>query len=105
MRILLLLVLLLPQLAAARVFICVDPVTGKKSFSDKGCVATQSQEEMKVGATNVTSGSRTAQAAPAGTWTSDRDTRKTGRDYNAEDALLRNEATASTDAVAANDGS
>ena len=84
MRVLLLLFLLLPQLAAARVYMCVDPATGKTSFSDKGCELTASQEEVRVQSTNVDSGRRSAEKAAAKTWVSDRDTRKTGLDYNAE---------------------
>ena len=88
MRVLLLVLLLLPQLAAARVFMCVDPATGAKSFSDRGCPTVKLQEEVRVQATNVDSGRRTARAAPRKTWTSDRDTRKTGLDFSAEQRRL-----------------
>jgi hypothetical protein len=80
MRILFLVVLLLPQLAAAGVYMCVDEATGKTSFSDKGCAPSAAQQEVLVGATNVFSGSRTADAPKPKTWVSDRETRKTGRD-------------------------
>jgi Domain of unknown function (DUF4124) len=104
MRVLLLVLLLLPQLAAAGVFMCVDQATGKTSFSDRGCATSAAQEEVKVESTNVFSGNRTAATPTRKTWVSDRDTRKTGRDYSAENGgLLRNKATAS--ATSDSDGS
>jgi Domain of unknown function (DUF4124) len=104
MRALFLVLLLLPQLAAAGVFMCVDQATGETSFSDRGCATGAVQDEVKVDATNVFSGNRTAGAPTRKTWVSDRDTRKTGRDYTAENSgLLRNKATAS--ATSDNDGS
>jgi len=86
MRVLLLLMLLLPQLAAAGVYMCVDEITGKTSFTDKGCQTTASREEVKVPPANANSGSRTQaiESIKEKTWVSDRDTRKTGRDYTAE---------------------
>ena len=88
---LLLVILLVPQLAAAKVYMCRDPATGNTTFTDKGCETSANGEELKVPATNVDSGSRTAEPASRGAWVSDRDTRKTGREHNAmlaqEDAL------------------
>ncbi len=96
MRVLVLLLLLLPQLAAARVYMCVDQATGRTSFSDKGCEATASTAEVRVPPANVDSGRRTAESEAPKTWRSDVDTRKTGRDYNAERRSLGdNRATAS----------
>ena len=63
---------------------CVDPATGRKSFSDKGCATAALQEEVRVQATNVESGARTGKASKRKTWNSDRDTRKTGLDYSSE---------------------
>jgi hypothetical protein len=102
MRILLLLLLLLPQVAAARVYMCADPVTGKTSFSDKGCQPATTQEEVRVQSTNVDSGRRTTEKESVKTWVSDRDTRKTGLDYIAERRGLN--ATNAT-AIADSDGS
>ena len=86
MRALLFLLLLLPQLVSAKVYICVDEVSGKKSFTDKGCETAASRAEVKVPPTNVNSGSREAVSTSTrqSAWISDRDTRKTGRDYSAE---------------------
>lgn len=84
MRILLLVLFLLPQLASARVFMCVDPATGKTSFSDKGCAPSAAREEVRIQDTNLDSGKSTAQAAERKAWISERDNRKTGLDYNAE---------------------
>ena len=97
MKILLLVLLLLPQLGSARVFMCVDEATGKNTFSDKGCQTRATQEEVRIQATNVASGPRTAQRPADKAWVSDRDPRKTGRDYFAEKRdLMQNKATAST---------
>lgn len=103
---LLLVLILMPQLALAKVYMCVDPVTGKATFTDKGCEAKATTEEVKVQATNVDSGSRTAAPAPRGTWVSDRDTRKTGRDYNAMGRGQKSgDPTASIDTDAGAEGS
>lgn len=86
MRVLLFLMLLVPQLAAAKVYMCVDEQTGKTSFTDKGCQTTASREEVKIPPANVDSGSRveTRDSSKEKAWVSDRDNRKTGRDYTAE---------------------
>jgi len=98
MKILLLLLLLIPQLALAKVYMCVDPATGKASFTDKACATAASREEVRVDATNLDSGSRSGRAGSAKTWTSDRDTRKTGLDYNTKRrGMYDNNPTASTD--------
>jgi hypothetical protein len=106
MKILLLVLLLMPQLALAKVYMCRDPVTGKATFTDKGCESSASQEEVRVQPTNVDSGSRTAAPPPRGAWVSDRDTRKTGRDYNAIGRTQKSaDPTASIDTSAAGEGS
>ncbi len=100
MKILLLVLLLVPQLAAARVYMCVDPETGKTSFTDKACEKAASREEVRVSSTNLDSGSRSrsSRGGSAKTWNSQRDTRKTGIDYNAQRRdLYKNNPTASAD--------
>jgi hypothetical protein len=98
LKILLMALLLIPQLASAKVYICVDPATGKTSFTDKACAKAASREEVRVKATNLDSGSRSGGAGAAKTWTSDRDNRKTGIDYNAQRrGMYENKATASND--------
>jgi hypothetical protein len=98
MKILLLVLLLVPQLAAAKVYMCVDPATGKTSFTDKACAKAASREEVRVEATNLDLGSRSGRGGAAKTWTSDRETRKTGIDYNAQRrGIYENNATVSTD--------
>jgi len=97
MKILLLLLLLIPQLASAKVYMCVDPATGKTSFTDKACATAASREEVRVDATNLDSGSRSGRASSAKTWTSDRDTRKNGLDYNTQRRGMYENATASSD--------
>ena len=82
--VLLLLLMLGPQLAAAKVYMCRDAVSGKTTFTDRACEQSVAiREEVRVPPTNVASGKHTAKPAPRGAWVSDRDTRKTGRDYNA----------------------
>ncbi|MFT4518254.1 MAG: hypothetical protein ACI9JM_000635 [Halioglobus sp.] len=77
-------VLLLPQVAMARVYMCVDPATGVASFTDKACTTGDLREEVRVDATNLDSGSKYVGAGPKKTWRSEEDTRKSGLDYNAE---------------------
>jgi Domain of unknown function (DUF4124) len=88
---------LVPQIAVAKVYMCVDPSTGKTSFTDKACDVQATKEEVRVDAANLDSGSRYKKGAKRGHWNSDRDERKTGLDYNAERrALYGTRATAST---------
>ena len=98
MKILLMVLLLAPQLAAAKVFMCVDPATGKTSFTDRACEKAAAREEVRVDPTNLDSGSRTARGGSAKTWNSQRDSRKTGSDYNAKRRdPYQNNPTASSD--------
>ena len=76
--------LLVPQLSTARVYMCVDSNTGKTSFTDKACEATGVGEEVRVDATNLDSGSRSRRGSAGKTWRSDEETRKTGLEYNNE---------------------
>jgi hypothetical protein len=85
MRFLLVLLLLaLPQMVSARVYMCVDEATGKTVFTDQGCETASSREEVKVDAANLDSGSRYRKSGKRKTWNSERDERKTGLDYNAQ---------------------
>jgi len=95
MRTLLLMVLLLPQLAVAGVYMCVDQETGKTSFTDKGCETIAAREEVRVPAVNLDSGKNAAERPEEKIWSSERETRKTGRDYNADRrSTYENRATA-----------
>ncbi|MEZ5502911.1 MAG: DUF4124 domain-containing protein [Halioglobus sp.] len=92
---LLALLLLLPQLAAARVYMCVDHETGRTSFTDKACATASAREEVRVDAANLDSGKNYAKPHKPKTWRSQADTRKTGIDYTAERrSLYQNKATA-----------
>ncbi|MAT92998.1 MAG: hypothetical protein CME59_10400 [Halioglobus sp.] len=75
---------LLPQVAAARVYMCVDHATGRASFTDKGCATDGSREEVRVGATNLDSGANTRKQSEDKTWRSEQDQRKSGADFAAE---------------------
>ena len=88
--------LLVPQFAMARVYMCVDQVSGQATFTDKACETTSSREEVRVEASNLDSGKRYTAPPKAKTWRSQADTRKTGADYNAERRnLYQSKATAS----------
>lgn len=70
--------LMAPQLSSAEVFMCVDPDSGKKTFTDKACPTAGERKKVKVQPTNFGQGSKTAYGQ--GTWSSDRDTTVSGRD-------------------------
>ncbi|HEY6130433.1 MAG TPA: DUF4124 domain-containing protein [Halioglobus sp.] len=90
------LLLLVPQLAAARVYMCVDRDTGRTSFTDTACETAGVREEVRVEAANLRSGARQAQPATRKTWTSQADNRKSGMDYTAERrSVYESKATAS----------
>lgn len=71
------LALLLPQVSAAGVYMCVDPVTGKKSFTDRACPAADQGQKIRVEPTNF--GEGVARRKQHGTWSSDRDGSVSGR--------------------------
>lgn len=70
--------LLAPQLSSAEVFMCVDPDSGKKTFTDKACPNAGERTKVKVDPSNFGGGSKTAKNA--GTWSSDKDTSVSGQD-------------------------
>ena len=91
------LLLVTPQLASARVYMCVDHATGAASFTDKACESVSSREEVRVDPANLDSGSRYAKPAKKKTWRSQAEKRKSGMDYNAERrGIYENKATASS---------
>ncbi len=95
--IVLLALLLVPQLTSARVFMCVDLDTGDTSFTDKACETTALREEVRIDPANLGSGNSDAGEVKQKTWRSEDETRKTGRDFNAERrGIYENRATAST---------
>ncbi|MEZ5572670.1 MAG: DUF4124 domain-containing protein [Halioglobus sp.] len=90
------LLLMLPQFAAARVYMCVDQTTGQTSFTDKACEQASVREEVRVDPANLDSGRKYTKPTKAKTWRSQADVRKTGLDYNAERrSLYESKATAS----------
>jgi len=78
------LLLLLPQLAAARVYMCVDDATGQTSFTDQACDSAGVREEVRVPPSNLDSGRHYAAPSKQKTWRSQADTRKTGMEYNTD---------------------
>ncbi|GAB5450364.1 MAG: hypothetical protein Hals2KO_06920 [Halioglobus sp.] len=74
----------LPQMASARVYMCTDHATGKTLFTDRACEpeASNTREEVRVDATNLGSGSRYKKNKREKSWNSERETRKSGLDYN-----------------------
>ena len=90
------LLLVIPQLAAAKVYMCTDHATGATSFTDKACETVSSREEVRVDPANLDSGSRYVAPTKQKTWRSQADKRKTGVDYNDERrSIYENKATAS----------
>jgi Domain of unknown function (DUF4124) len=91
------LLLLLPQFAVARVYMCVDRASGQTSFTDKACDSANVGEEVRVQAANLNPGQSTQAPAKPKTWRSQADTRKTGTEYSAERrSMYENRATAGT---------
>ncbi|MEH6585789.1 MAG: DUF4124 domain-containing protein [Halioglobus sp.] len=70
--------LLAPQLSSAEVFMCVDPDSGKKTFTDKACPNAGERTKVKVDPSNFGAGSKSAKNG--GAWSSDKDTGVSGQD-------------------------
>jgi hypothetical protein len=80
MKILLFIAILIPQIATAGVFMCVDPVTGKKSFTDRACPKSEAGTRVKVEPSNFgANGHQRAQQNGQKAWHSQRDTTVSGR--------------------------
>jgi hypothetical protein len=92
------LVLLVPQFAAARMYMCVDEATGATSFTDKACdTETTVGEEIKVNPTNYGSGKGRQGHVRVKSWRSQTDVRKTGNEFNTQRrSLYESKATAGT---------
>ena len=69
--------LFLPQVSAAGVYICLDPDTGKKTFTDRACPSAGQGKKVRVEPTNF--GQGTAKRKVHGTWTADKDRSISGR--------------------------
>ena len=78
---LLLLFFLTPQLSVAGVYMCIDPDTGKKTFTDRACEQRTAGEEVRVDPVNF---GGAAYRAPAGehkqVWRSQQAVTKSGRE-------------------------
>jgi len=93
----LVLALLVPQVAAARMYMCIDEATGATSFTDKACETEGAQKEIKVEDVNSLSGSNPYRGKKVKAWRSQTDVRKTGSDINAQRrSLYESKASAST---------
>jgi hypothetical protein len=82
------LLLLMPQLAAARVYMCVDQDTGATNFTDKACQTVSMREEVRVDPVNLNSGARHAGRPKKKTWRSQAESRKSGADFSVERRTL-----------------
>lgn len=69
--------LLLPQLSAAAVYMCEDPATGKKSFTDRACPSSGTGKKVRVEPTNF--GDGISKTKSRGTWSRDKDRSVSGR--------------------------
>lgn len=74
--------LLLSQQSAAGVFMCVDPVTGKKTFTDRACPSAGQGKKVRIEPTNF--GDGIAKRKARGTWTADKDRSVSGRENLAD---------------------
>ena len=74
--------LFVPQLAAAKVFMCVDQATGQTSFTDKACEEHMPGEKVRVDVANPGSGSPAPRKNRNHAWQSQRDMSKSGIDHN-----------------------
>jgi hypothetical protein len=79
MRALILTALLLPQIAGAEIFMCVDPDTGKKTFTDKACTEHMPGTEVLVKPNNF-GGNGHRGHKQRQTWNSDKKTGVSGPD-------------------------
>ncbi len=84
MKCLLLIILLLPQLALARVYMCVDPATGASTFTDVACDNHRPAEELRIDPANSGSGRNMAAPPARKIWSSERDERQSGREFSAQ---------------------
>ncbi len=87
MRLLLIAILLVPQFATAGVYMCTDPHTGKKTFTDRACEESTSRESVRIDDTNKMSGAASGRSGGNKTWSSDRDQRRSGRDYRQDERV------------------
>ena len=72
-RIVLCMMLCLPGIASAKVYMCVDPATGEKTFTDKACETKVSGEKLNVKPHNFgDSGHRSQGSSGAKAWSSQR---------------------------------
>lgn len=77
-RIILIVALLLPQVTLAEVFMCTDPATGQKSFTDKACPKLTKGKKVKVVPTNFGDGIHRTRRQQ--TWNSEVDNSVSGTD-------------------------
>jgi hypothetical protein len=77
-RALILVALLSPAVASAGVFVCVDPATGKKTFTDKACETKAKGEKLDVKPQNFGgSGHRSGGSSGQQAWNSQREAKGT----------------------------
>lgn len=98
MRTLIFIAILVPQIATAGVFMCVDPVTGKKSFTDRACPKSETGTRVKVEPKNFgANGHSSAQPKGEKAWHSQLDTTVSGRNnYMEKTTAIREPAGPST---------
>ena len=99
-----LLLLFLSPLLSAEIFVCVDPATGEKSFTDKACGSHGTGDEVKIKKGNFgASGGTRDKTSGTKAWRSqDRSNINTSQDYTG--AGRNEDAAKNTKAVASQDG-
>ena len=88
-----------PGVVQAKVYMCVDPATGKTSFTDQACETRTAGEKVRVNSANP--GSHKRKNSRSGrkvikAWESQRDTSLSGREYNERRRMERARAVASS---------
>jgi len=71
------LLLFLAQTSHAGVFLCEDPITGKKTFTDKACPGAGKRTKVRIEPTNFGQGQASRKSNSS--WNSQRDTSVAGR--------------------------
>jgi hypothetical protein len=100
----LLLLLSLSPLIRAEIFVCVDPATGEKSFTDKACGSHGTGDEVRIKKGNFgANGGTPDRNSGTKAWRSqDRSNVSTSKDYTG--ARRNIDAAKNTEAVASRDG-
>ena len=95
---LVLLALLCPAVASAGVFVCVDPATGKKTFTDKACETKSKGEKLDVKPHNFGDSGHRSGSSGQEAWNSQRTAKGTATtEYTGHRRQVENARSAGSD--------